>query len=66
MSRELQDLIEKEELVRDSMRLQRYRCNSKTIRLIDKIKDELADTTEIMGELDMIYRFAERMKEEIE
>ena len=66
MSRELQDLMEKEELVRDSMRLQRYRCNSKTIRLIDKIKDELADTTEIMGELDMIYRFAERMKEEIE
>ena len=63
---ELRNIIDREELVRDSMRLQRYRCNSKTIRLIDKIKDELADTTDNMGELSMIYKFAERMKEDIE
>ena len=63
---EFRDLIDKEELVRDSMRLQKYRDSDKTIRLIDKIKDELADTTEIMGELDMIYRFAEMLKEGIE
>lgn len=66
MSRELQDLIEKEEFVRDAIKLQKYRCNSKIIKLIDNIKDELADTTDDMGELSMIYKFAERLKEEIE
>ena len=65
MSRELQDLIDKEELVRDSMKLQKYRDNDKTIRSIDKIKNELADTTDDMGELSMIYKFAEKLKEEI-
>lgn len=65
MSRELQDLIEKEELIRDSMQLQKYRCNTRMIELIDEIKDELADTTWDMGELDMIYRFAEILKERI-
>ena len=48
------------------MKLQKYSCNIKMIKLIDKIKDELADTTDNMGELDMIYKFAERMKEDIE
>ncbi|NLM03632.1 MAG: hypothetical protein GX214_01250 [Clostridiales bacterium] len=47
------------------MKLQKYRCNSRTIRLIDKIKDELADTTDDMGELSMIYKFAEMLKKEI-
>ena len=66
MSMELRNTIDKEELVQDAMKLQEYSCNIKMIKLIDKIKDELADTTDNMGELDMIYRFAERMKEEIE
>ena len=66
MSKELQDLIEKEELVRDAMKLQKYRCNSKIIKLIDNIKHELADTTDIMDELDYIYKFAEMLKEELE
>jgi DNA mismatch repair ATPase MutS len=66
VSKELQDLIEKEELVRDAMKLQKYRCNSKIIKLIDNIKHELADTTDIMGELDYIYKFAEMLKEELE
>ena len=65
MSTELYNLIEKEDLAKDAMKLQKYRDNSKMIRLIDKIKDELADTTDDMGELNMIYKFAERIKEEI-
>ena len=63
---ELRNTIDKEELVQDAMKLQTYRSNSKMIKLIDKTKDELADTTDDMGELDMIYKFAERVKEEIE
>ena len=66
MSMELRNTIDKEELVQDAMKLQTYRSNSKMIKLIDKTKDELADTTDDMGELDMIYKFAERVKEEIE
>lgn len=66
MSTELYNLIEKEDLAKDAMKLQKYRDNSKMIRLIDKIKEELADTTDDMGELSMIYKFAERVKEEIE
>lgn len=66
MSRELQDLIEKDALVRDAMKLQEYRYHSKVDKLIDKIRDELADTTDIMGELDYIYKFAEMLKEELE
>lgn len=65
MSMELRNIIDKEELVKDTMKLQKYRCNSRTIRLIDKIKDELADTTDDMGELSMIYKFAEMLKKEI-
>lgn len=65
MSRELQDLIEKEELIRDAMKLQEYRCNSKIIKLIDSIKHELANTTDDMGELIYIYRFAEVLKERL-
>ena len=65
MSMELRNIIEKEDLAKDAMKLQKYRDNSKMIRLIDKIKDELADTTDDMGELNMIYKFAERIKEEI-
>ena len=57
---------DKEELEQDSIKLQEYRYNSKMVKLVDKVKDELADTTDNMGELDMIYKFAERMKEEIE
>ena len=63
---ELRNTIDREELVQDAMKLQEYSCNIKMIKLIDKIKDELADTTDNMGKLDMIYKFAERMKEEIE
>lgn len=63
---ELREIIDKEELVQDAIKLQKYSCNSKMIRLIDKVKDELADTTDSMGELDMIYKFAEKLKEEIE
>ena len=66
MSMELRNTIDREELVQDAMKLQEYSCNIKMIKLIDKIKDELADTTDNMGKLDMIYKFAERMKEEIE
>ena len=65
MSRELQDLIEKDELIRDAMKLQEYRCNTRMIELIDEVKNELADTTWDMEELDMIYRFAEILKERI-
>lgn len=63
---ELRNIIDKEELVKDAMKLQEYSCNIKMIKLIDKIKDELADSTDDMGELSMIYKFAERMKEDIE
>ena len=63
---ELRNTIDREELVQDAMKLQEYSCNIKMIKLIDKIKDELADTTDNMDELDMIYKFAERVKEEIE
>ena len=66
MSMELRNTIDREELVQDAMKLQEYSCNIKMIKLIDKIKDELADTTDNMGKLDMIYKFAEKMKEEIE
>lgn len=66
MSTELYNLIEKEDLAKDAMKLQKYQDNSKMTRLIDKVKDELADTTDDMGELSMIYKFAERLKEEIE
>ena len=62
---ELRNIIDKEELVKDAMKLQKYQDNSRIIKLIDKIKDELADTTDDMGELSMIYKFAEKMKEEI-
>ena len=66
MSIEFRNMIDKEELEQDSIKLQEYRYNSKMVKLVDKVKDELADTTDNMGELDMIYKFAERMKEEIE
>lgn len=66
VSMELRNIIDKEELVKDAMKLQKYQDNDRMIRLIDKIKDELADTTDNMGELSMIYKFAERLKKEIE
>lgn len=66
VSMELRNTIDKEELAQDAMKLQEYSCNIKMIKLIDKIKSELADTTDDMGELSMIYKFAERIKEEIE
>lgn len=62
----LQALLDKEGLTEDSIKLHNYNSNNKIIKLIDKIKDELADTTDDMGELGMIYKFAERVKEEIE
>lgn len=62
----LQALLDKEGLTEDSIKLHNYNSNNKIIKIIDEIKSELADTTDDMGELDMIYKFAERMKEEIE
>ena len=47
------------------MKLQKYQDNDRMVRLIDKIKDKLADTTDDMGKLDIIYKFAEMLKEEI-
>lgn len=62
---ELRNTIDREELAQDAMKLQKYQGNDKMIRLIDKVKNKLADTTDDMGELSMIYKFAEKMKEEI-
>ena len=61
----LQALLDKEGLTEDSIKLHNYNSNNKIIKIIDKIKDELADTTDNMGELDMIYKFAEMLKEGI-
>jgi len=65
VSMELRNIIDKEELIKDTMKLQKYQDNDRMIRLIDKIKDKLADTTDDMGKLDIIYKFAEMLKEEI-
>ena len=62
----LQALLDKEGLTEDSIKLHNYNSNNKIIKIIDEIKSELADTTDDMGELSMIYKFAERIKEEIE
>jgi len=62
---ELRNTIDSEELAQDAMKLQKYQGNDKMIRLIDKVKNKLADTTDDMGELSMIYKFADKMKEEI-
>ena len=67
MSRELQDLIEKDELVQDAMRLQEYRCHTKTDKKIDEIRNELADEVgNDMEKLDIIYQFAEKLKKALE
>lgn len=66
LSIELQKLIEKEELIKDAMKLQKYRSSSKFENLIDKVRDELADETDDMGKLSIIYKFAERLKEELD
>lgn len=65
VSTELQELIEREKLIQDAMKLERYRTNTKTVKKINKIRDELADETNELGELDYIYRFAEMLKERI-
>ena len=65
VSMELRNIIDKEELIKDTMKLQKYQDNDRMIRLIDKIKDKLADTTDDMGKLDIVYKCAEMLKEEI-
>ena len=66
MSKELQDLIEKEALIQDAMKLQEYRSNSKFERLIDEILHELAAQTDDMTELTALYKFAEKLKERLQ
>lgn len=66
MSKELQDLIEKEALIQDAMKLQEYRSNSKFERLIDETLHELAVQTDDMTELTALYKFAEKLKEKLQ
>lgn len=66
MSKELQDLIEKEALIQDAMKLQEYRSNSKFERLIDETLHELAVQTDDMTELTALYKFAEKLKERLQ
>jgi len=61
----LQALLDKEGLTEDSIKLHNYNSNNKIIKIIDEIKSELADTTDDMSELDMIYRFAEKLKDRL-
>lgn len=61
----LQALLDKEGLAEDSIRLHNCNSNNKIIKIIDEVKSELADTTDDMSELDMIYRFAEKLKDRL-
>ncbi len=65
VSMELQKLIDKEKLVQDAMKLERYKCEDKTLRLIDEVRNELANETDDMTEITTIYQFAETLKERI-
>lgn len=62
MSKELYDIIEKEELLKDNKKLCQYNYKQDIYNIINNVRDELADTTNNIGELTMIYKFAEILK----
>lgn len=65
MSTEFQELIEKEQLIQDRIKLQNYKNNSNIINTINKVRDELLNDTNKISDKIIINKFAKKLKEEL-
>ena len=70
MSMELRNLIDKEELIKDAMKLQTYRSNSKMIRLIDSVREEIINKLnenddDYVEMVTILYKFANELKDRL-
>jgi len=65
VSTEFQELIEKEQLIQDRIKLQNYKNNSNIINTINKVRDELLNDTNKISDKIIINKFAKKLKEEL-
>lgn len=61
----LQQYIEMEGLLKDSKKLNEYKKEYDICNKIDMIRDKFADEYDNYKELDIIYRFAEELKQQL-
>lgn len=61
----LQQYIEMEGLLKDSKKLNEYKKECDIHNAIDEVRDRFADEYDNYKELDIIYRFAEELKQQL-